>query len=387
MRYFRRRAGGAARDDGGRDPVHFLNKDERRALRRIERIAVGRAALIGAVTSAIGALGNVAAMPLLGEDPDAATTWQWLKFLGVTLVVALPLVFLELSLIYWNSIDSVHRLAAAAGLPLFRPKATGEDVGRSNDEAEDDEDEIFAAVLARAALEIPNPPRPMFGIDPRREASRLRIVMATLVYKAKVSLTKFIAKTLLIRIFGRASLRAWLPFVAVPITAIWDALVCRRALREARLRAIGPSAASELIGFILEAHPDPSHALQESLMRAIGTAVVRSRDFHPNLIELLDDLKERVGDSQAAELDNTARFVESLRALTPAEQRSALQMLCVACVLDGRVRAGEHKIIARAYEVCGRPSPRGQVLALQRSLLSGDALGPATLAALTPDPA
>lgn len=385
VRYFRRRAGAAARPDS-RDPIYFLNNDERRSLRRIERVAVARAALIGAVTSGLGAAGSVAALPLLGEDPDVATWGQWLEFLGVTLVIALPLVFLELSLIYWNAIDSVHKLAAAAGLPLFRPKAAGEDVGRAHDEEEDDEDEIFAAVLARAALEIPNPPRPMFGIDPRREASRMRILLATLVYKAKVSLTKFVAKTLLTRIFGRAALRAWVPFVAVPITALWDALVCRRALREARLRAIGPSAASELIGFILAEHPEPSPALQESLTRAIGTAVVRSRDFHPNLIELLDDLKDRVGDSQADELDNTGRFIESLRALTPAEQRSALQMLCVACVLDGRVRAAERAIMTRAYAVCGRPPPRLQVLVLRRALLSGDALGPAMLAALTPDP-
>lgn len=386
MRYFRRRAGAAARPES-RDAIHFLNQDERRELRRIERVAVGRAALIGAVTSGLGAAASVAALPLLGHDPDGASWGQWLEFLGVTLVIALPLVMIELSLIYWNAIDSVHKLAAAAGLPLFRAKASGADVGRDEDEEEDDEDEIIAAVLARAALEIPNPPRPMFGIDPRREASRVRIVLATLVYKAKVSLTKFIAKTLLIRIFGRATLRAWLPFVAVPITALWDALVCRRALREARLRAIGPSAATELIGFILSEHPEPSPALQESLTRAIGTAVVRSRDFHPNLIELLDDLKERVGEGKAEQVDDPARFVASLRALTPGEQRSALQMLCVACVLDGRVRAGELKIMARAYAVCGRPPPRLQVLALRRALLSGDALGPAMLAALTPDPA
>ncbi len=73
---------------------------------------------------------------------------------------------IELSLIYWNAIDSVHQLAAAAGLPLFRAKEVGQDVVRHAGDIVDDEDEIFAAVPARAALEIPNPPRPMFGIDP-----------------------------------------------------------------------------------------------------------------------------------------------------------------------------------------------------------------------------
>lgn len=386
VRYFKRRAGEAAQRESG-DAIHFLNPQERRELRRIERVAVARAAAVGALCSCLGALAHVAALPLLGEDPDQATGWMWLQFLGVTLLAALPLVFVELSLIYWNAIDSVHKLAAAAGLPLFRAKQAGEDVVRAAGDDKDDEDEIFAAVLARAALEIPNPPRPMFGIDPRREASRMRILLATLVYKAKVSLTKFVAKTLLSRIFGRAALRAWIPFVAVPITALWDALVCRRALREARLRAIGPSAASELIGFILAAHPQPSPALCEALLRAIGAAVVRSRDFHPNLIELLDDLKSRIAEPDAQALDDVPRFIECLRRLTPAEQRSALQLLCVACVLDGRVRQGERAVMTRAFRVCGRPPPRVQVVILQRALLSGDALGPEMLAALTPDPA
>ena len=65
----------------------------------------------------------------------------------------------------------------------------------------------------------------------------------------------------------------------------------------------------------------------------------------------------------------------------------ALQLLCIACVLDGRVRQGERAVMTRAFRVCGRPPPRIQVLVLQRALLSGDALGPDMLAALTPDPA
>ena len=382
VRYFKRRAGKAVCPES-RDAVHYLNPDERRALRRIEYLAVGRAALIGAVCAGFGALANIAAQPLLGEDPGNASWGAWAEFLLVTLVAVLPLVAIELSLIYWNAIDSVHRLAAAAGLPLFRAKEAGQDVV-GDDDGVDHEDEIFAAVLARAALEIPNPPRPMFGIDPRREASRLRILMATLVYKAKVSLTKFVVRTLLTRVFGRAALRAWIPFVAVPITALWDALVCRRALREARLRAIGPSAANELLGFVLAPHPEPSPALREALMRAIGTAVVRSRDFHPNLIEMLDDLKDRIGETAAEALDDVPRFIECLRRLLPAEQKAALHTLVIACILDGRVRQGERAIMARAFRVCGRPPPRIQVLVLQRALLSGDQLAPKMLELLTP---
>ena len=97
VRYFKRRAAQASAQQS-QDAVHFLNPDERRALRRIERIAVLRAAAVGALCSGVGAVAHVAALPLLGDDPDHATWGMWFEFLGVTLLAALPLVFLELSL-------------------------------------------------------------------------------------------------------------------------------------------------------------------------------------------------------------------------------------------------------------------------------------------------
>lgn len=374
VRYFRRRAGMSARPRHG-DAVHFLNPEERRTLRRIERNAVLRAGAAGAFAATLGALVAVFARPLLGDEPDDASVGQWLRFIGVTLVTAVPVAIVELSFIYWNAIISVHRLAEAAGVALFRP----------DDSVHDDEDEIFAAVLARAALEIPNPPRPMFGINPRREASRWRLVLASVVYKAKVSVSNFVLRKLLTRAFGRAGLRTWIPFVAVPITATWDAFVCRRALREARLRAIGPSAAREVVGCVLAQAGDPSPALREALFRAIAAAVVRSADFHPNLVELLDALKHHLGECEAEELDDTGRCLALMRALAPDERRLALQLLAVACVFDGRIRRREWALLERAYALVGRATPRAAVLAFKRGLLNGDELGVAQLAALVPD--
>lgn len=377
VRYFKKRAFARARPLSG-DAVHFLNAEERRTLRRIERGAVLRAAGAGAFAATLGAVVSIAARPLLKEDSGDASVWAYLEYFTILLLTALPVAIVELSFIYWNAIISVHRLAEAAGVALFRP----------DDASDDDEDEIFAAVLARAALEIPNPPRPLFGIDPRREASRLRLVLATVVYKAKVSLSNFLLRKILVRAFGRAGLRTWIPFVAVPITATWDAFVCRRVMREARLRAIGPSAAAELVEHLLAegraaGGGEVGPGLREMLFRAIGTAVVRSADFHPNLVELLDALKERLGECDAPELDDSRRAVALVRGLSPAEQLPALQLLAVACVFDGRIGAKEWEVLERAYAACGRALSRGAVLGFRRALLNGDELGPAQLAALT----
>ena len=373
--YFKKRAGAGVKPLHG-DAIHFLNPEERRTLRRIERNAVLRAAAAGALAASLGAVVSVLARPLLGEEPADASWGETLRYLGVTVLLALPVAVVELSFIYWNAIISVHRLAEAAGVALFRP----------DDASGDDEDEIFAAVLARAALEIPNPPRPLFGINPRREASRWRLILATIVYKAKVSMSNFLLRKLLVRAFGRAGLRSWIPFVAVPVTATWDAFVCRRALREARLRAIGPSAARELVTHLLSQVAAPSPLLREALYRAVATAVVRSVDFHPNLVELINALKDRVGDCEADDIDDSRRALALMQRLDLDERRVALQMLVVACVFDGRVGKKEWTVIARGYALFERATPRVAVLAFKRSLLSGDELGVEQLAALVPAP-
>lgn len=375
--FFKKRSSSRPPPTSSSDAVHFLNAEERRELRRIERMAVLRAAGAGAFAATLGALVNILVRPLLGDEPGDASVWDYLEYIGLTLMVAVPVAIVELSFIYWNAIASVHALAKAAGISLFRP----------DDEHGDDEDEMFAAVLARAALEIPNPPRPLFGIDPRREASKFRLVMATIFYKAKVGLSNFLIRRVLVRAFGRAGLRSWIPFVSVPVTAMWDAFVCRRALREARLRAMGPSAAVEIVECLTRTMPEVSPELREMLFRAVGVAVVRSRDFHPNVVAMIEVLTRRFGACEQADLDSVSVGLALLGRLTPAEQAVALRMLAVASVFDGRIGAREWDTLGRAYAVAGRTLVRADVLAFRRALMHGDMLGGALLHALAPDAA
>ncbi len=374
VRYFKRRAE-RADPRTNTDAIHYLNPAERQHLRHIERMAVLRAAAAGAFAASLGAIVNILARPLLGEEPEHPDWAHLIGFTAFNLAIAIPVAIVELSFIYWNAIISVHRLAEATGVVLFR----GED---DEDHAED---EVFAAVLAKAALEIPNAPRPQFGIDPRREASKLQIVLATFVYKAKVSMSNFLLRRLLARAFGRAGLRSWIPFIAVPVTATWDAFVCRRVLREARLRALGRSAAHELVDTLVPAHVEPSALLREALFRAVATAVVRSADFHPNLVELFDALRERLGTFELDDLDDTDQALATMQQLPVTERRIALAMLVVACTLDGRVGRKEWRVLDRAYAQLDLTTPRSAIRSFKRGLLHGDELGPTQLGRLVPD--
>lgn len=314
-------------DDGA---VHLLDARERAALRRLERRTVARAGLIGALSASVAAACEVALLPW---EHDALLFW------GVLGLVSGVCAILEIVFLSIDALDAAHAQAAIAG-------ALGDD-DRDRDAA--GRDEIFR-VLARAALEIPNPRENPFALDPLKESSRWVLVAAALVYKLKVSATNIVLKQLVRRAMGRAALRATIvPFVAVPVTAAWNMIVCARVLRELRLRVLGPAAAVDVVARVLPPTLQPSAAQQEALIRAIGACVVRSADVHPNLVALLSALLARLGvDALPEEVDASARFLAALAALPASERGIVTDILRAAAVIDGRIGRAERALLRDA---------------------------------------
>ncbi|MGH8865017.1 MAG: LBF_2804 family protein, partial [Burkholderiales bacterium] len=236
LQYLRRRAAVPSFTEPT-DPIHILNPTEQAALRRIERGMVLRAAIAGALSGTVSAAAELIA---IGSGP--ATTIGWLWVAGATLAATA----MEIAYLYWDALRSVHDLAAAAGVRLFPP---GVSISA-----------MTATALARAALELPNRPDPRIPVNPYREASKAMLVAAAILYKLKIGLTNFLLKALIRRLGGRTLLRSWAPFVAVPVTALWNAWVARVVIHEARIRAMGPSATRERLDFLLQARSPLSPA-------------------------------------------------------------------------------------------------------------------------------
>ena len=256
----------------------------------------------------------------------------------------------EIAFLYVDALASAHALSEAAGVdPVCAP--------------------AVAASLARAALDLPNPPRPELGVDPLREISRLRVLLVSLAYKLKVGLTSFLAKTILRRILGRAVVRVWLAFVAVPVSAFWDAVVAFRAIREARVRTMGPSFAAQAVGALVAG--EPAHAVLCAGVRAAASAVVCSHDLHPNLLALLRLLLDASQHPRLDGVDDPRRFVDSLRELAPAQQRAVLEILDVAAVIDGRLTWKERRLLCEARAACGLAADLAGVQRRLRSFLAG----------------
>jgi hypothetical protein len=322
------------------DPVHLLNSDERAALQRIEHLAVLRAAAAGALSALASAGTSIwinRSHPIDGVKVslhNLATYWGWVG------IVTLAASIIEIAFLYWDALRSVHRMACVAGL-------------RFDAQAERQNDAEVLGALARAALELPNPLRPLEGINPHREAHPAIIVLASLLYKAKIALTTLIAKALLRGALGRAAARAILDLMSVPVTAVWNAVVCHQVLREARLRILGPSAVVELI----EASFRPSEISRngwEVAERAVASAVVRTRDFHPNHLALMHTLNQRCAVAEVDEPDDTRRFLRELEGLSDADQTFVLHVLATAAILDGRVTRAERQLLEQSFRICGR---------------------------------
>jgi hypothetical protein len=334
------------------DEVHVLNPTEQALLRRIERGVIVRAATAGACSATLAALADVLVssgrlFPVAAQAGLPATLPGWLFIGSVTLLAAT----FEILFIYRDALRSVHALALAAGLrPLETPPV--------------------AAALVRAALEMPNPVQPIWGVNPLREISKLRILAASLLYKAKIGLTNFLLKTLIRRILGRAVVRVWLAFVAVPISAVWNAIVAFRVIREARIRAMGPSFVTETVSRLLD-REGLSPAARRVALRAVAGAIVRSHDLHPNLTCLLAAVRTRVGAETPEDLDDSARFVAELGQLPRADQPIVLELLAIAAVIDGRLTGAERRLVRDARAACGLSTSLEALYRLRRAFISG----------------
>ena len=363
VRYLRSLA--AARRAVAQDELHILNDNERRALRVIERNAIARAAAAGALSGLLCAIPAIVMAPLTAASARGDVIRYWSVVVGVTIVASV----LEIAFLYWDGLRSVQMLAHAAGMDLADPALE-----------HDPTSALWA--LARAALEAPNPPNAVPGVDPMREASKLRVLVGSLLYKLKVTISGFLAKALVRRAMGRAATRSVLELVAVPVTAVWDAVVCWLIVREARLRVLGPSAANEFAQIVA---PEPnalSIACRACCLRAIGAAAVRSEDLHPNLVALLKTTQRQLAVESVEAIDDSQRCLTELAALSPHEPTVALRMLATASIIDGRLAREEQRLLREAFARAGRALDVASIEALRRAFVSGDAIPPAKLLAI-----
>jgi hypothetical protein len=318
------------------DEIHILNPDELAALRRVERNAVLRAAAAGSISGLLCAITALLAWPLLGADPDHPDTSHWLQFFLVVTLVSVVISVGEIVWLYYDSLRSVHQLATVAGLELYPGSGEVNAVRLS---------------LIRAAMEMPNPPEEETTLNPLRETSKFRLFLVSTAFKLKVTASSIIFKMIVGRIGGRVIARKYLDFFGMPIYALWDGVTIYRVMREARIRAMGPSAVEGLLEMRVNKNK-LSTQCRIAILQAVGSSIVTTADLHPNHHAMLRALYRRMEIAEGVEIDNTERFLKTLQGLNADEQRVVVEVLGIAIAIDGRLARKEVELYRDARKIC-----------------------------------
>jgi hypothetical protein len=325
--------------EAGDTKVHHLTMAARKKLKRLERGAIFRSAIAGSISAFIAAVANYYAYFLIDDRTHVVTTGDYVEYWSIVGGVTAFITLIEILYIYVDSLRTIYRFSEVAGLPLFPEEETTTAIAYS---------------LARAALELPNPIKSELNVDPNRESPAWKVILSPVVYKLKIMATNFLAKMLIRRVAGRAVARVYIEFIAVPISALWNAAVSFMVMRQARLRALGPSFILEFVEYMLRMKSDFSLPAKQQMIRAVGSSIVRSESLHPNLEVFLYILMEQMDQEGIDEIDDTEHFIEHMGEIEDDEEVEwILQTLIVAAVVDGRVQPKETKLLKAAFETGG----------------------------------
>ncbi len=299
------------------------------AANNITRFAAFIAFSIGALTTVVS---------VWFEWKYAGRLDNFLYYSGYLLVISAMLA-LEMTVLFWLGLRTVHQLACLTGHHDLHDDSFLTDAY------------TVPNMLARAALEVPDPVIHYLGIDPLKHVPKSGLLFIGLLYKAKVLLSSLFIKFICVRVFGKGSSRLGFAWVAIPVTGIWDAVVMYKVAREARLRLFGNRLARHITDEIMrpEFISQLSAKAKEGAIRAVATMMVLSQNHHPNMLVLLIELCKNFETDERCEYDNWADFLTLLNEVSLRERYFILDLLSVSAAFDGHLSRLERHHLPQAF--------------------------------------
>jgi hypothetical protein len=255
------------------------------------------------------------------------------------LLLLVAMLAIEMIVLFWLGLRTVHGLSCLTG----------------HHGVQDDpflgETDTISNMLARAALEVPDPVIHYLGIDPLKHVPKSRLLFVGVLYKVKVLLSSLLIKFVFVRIFGKGSSRLGFAWVAIPVTGIWDAVVMYKVAREARLRLFGNRLARHIADEIMQPEfiAQLSAKAKEGALRAVATMMVLSQNHHPNMLVLLIKLCKTFEIEGHFEYDNWTDFLTLLNEVSSPERYFILDLLSVSAAFDGHLSRLERYHLPQAF--------------------------------------
>lgn len=284
-------------------------------------------------------VGLICVFPIIHVDVllEKASVWKHYGWMFAVLVVATAVEFYLLFLI---SLKCVHRVSELIHMRELDHESLAEGVfGVKN-------------ILARAALEIPDPELRILGIDPFKRISKKNLFVLGLLYKGKIILTNVLLKAVLRWTLGTQVFGISILYAAIPVEIFWNSVVIRKVILEARLRLFGYALANRIADDVERdgLHEAISASAKKGCMRAIGNAVVMTRNYHPNMVILLLRFQDLLDIHEDDRYDDWPLFLETLAHVPETEKSFLLDLLTVAAAFDGKLSDLERSHLAEAYQ-------------------------------------
>jgi hypothetical protein len=285
----------------------------------------------------------------VGSLTTFVTVWiEWhyksvlpsIEYYTLYLSVLAFMLVIEFSVLFWLGLRTVYSLSCLTGhhqssmdslLPIEYATST---------------------MLARAAMELPDPVVHYLGIDPLKHLSKSKLFMVATLYKVKVVLSSLLARIVLTDTFGKGGSRTAFSWIAIPITGFWDAFTLYKVAKEARLRLFGHKLAEYLAQQILTDELMGSLSVQarEGAVRAVATMMVLAQNYHPNMLILLTRISATFDMDNHSEYDDWDRFLKILNTVEEHERYFLLDLLCVSSAFDGKLSRLEKYHLPEAYQ-------------------------------------
>jgi hypothetical protein len=297
---------------------------------------VNHITLKGIILSSL--IGIVCVFPTVWVDVHFADKSFLIHYGWVALVTVISIA-IELYVLFIIALKAVYEVSEVVNL-----NAT---------ESEFERDGLFSVkhILARTALELPDPELKIMGIDPFKRISKKNLLVLGLLYKAKIFVTNVLLKYALIYIVGKTIFGISILYEAVLVECFWNSVVIRKVIREARLRLFGFALANKIGKNVLEDNilGELSENARRGCLRAIGNAVVMAQNYHPNMIVLLIRFQQILKLSEPDRYDDWTVFLETLQQVSEKERNFLLDLFTVSAAFDGKLSTLEMDSLKDVY--------------------------------------
>ena len=284
-------------------------------------------------------IGIVCVFPTVWVDVYFADAKPLIHYAWVGVVTIISLA-IELYILFLIALRAVYEVSEIINL-----NAT---------EADLQQDGLFSVkhILARTALEIPDPELEILGVDPFKRISKKNLLVLGLLYKAKIFLTNFVVKYLLLFTVGNTILGISILYVSIIVECFWNSVVITRVVHEARLRLFGFALANQIGKNVLENNmlDNLSPLARKGCLRAIGNAVVMSQNYHPNMIILFIRFQQILKISEVDKYDDWNIFLDTLQQVSAEERYFLLDLFTVSAAFDGKLSGLEKANLQGAYQ-------------------------------------